>query len=626
MITKRQASLLTELLASETPLPAAWLAARLGVSRRTVFRELEPLTSSLADFSVSLEAVPGQGFRLIGLPDALERLSSECSAILVPQDKLPELLELLLESDAPRPLSWFASRLQVGDAAALLKRAEQRLAGFGLTVERKPGAGVRVDGLELGWRQALGSCVIGVGRPGSGSGDGNGDGVTVPAELAQAASWMTTESVEQLYRYILASVRRVHEGKTIAEGRGIARFAEQAVEISALYPELASQGELEALTLILAASRRNDREGVDDPRMRAWAFRLIEAFDAELAPLLKLDDDLVDGLTLHLSPLLVRVKNHIELPDVLGKGLAESYPELVARTAAASRVLCELPPAELSFLATHFGAALSRLDLSSGRMAYVGVMCLSGIGSSYMLATGLRQRFGARARFEICEPGCDYGVFDMLVSTVPIEAAVPVVQVGPILDAESAVRVDAALGDTMASPSATAAQLLQSRSTQSRLLLDDIDAIISGFTAASVDPDESIEKLFGIAGKMFGQSADAQLQIAKALAAREQQSTQVIPELGIALLHCAAPVDKPAFALINPQSGEFTSAKLQGIKAAVVMLIPSHSERARTELMGRISSALILDERFLGAIRAQDEATVKNLLQRLLHDFLEQQK
>ncbi|MDR1386674.1 MAG: HTH domain-containing protein [Propionibacteriaceae bacterium] len=639
----RASQILRWLALEPDPLPVSQLAERLRVSRRTVFRELEWADQSLAGYGLSLTSATGRGLTLVGPEAARSRLLEDLERTSPdPPDRherLPRLALLLIESGpGPVKLSWYASQLGVSEATLSvdLARLEKAVDPVGWRVIRRQGRGVYSEGGEQAARRAM------VWAWGELAGLGQPVGEVAPIwtqPMAQMTSWMTAESVTALRSYLAAVIVRLRQGHNADPAPAnpgqldlARRLADCLVD---QVPDPWPPVETDALSVMLAACRPNQPlEAAPDYDRQRLVFRLIEAFDPRLAPLLKLDRDLVEGLSAHLESALVRLDQGIDLGGSLTEQLAVRYPDVVDQaTRAADRLAGgrPVPDSEVGFLAAHFGAALHRLEERGAwrRRPQVAVVCLHGIGSSYLLAAQLRQAFGARARFEVSSLESGWDDLDLVVSTVPLpDCPVPVVETPPVLDRAAAQRVKLALAASTQSPRRSrsdpvgSTDLVQLCSRLGRLSAD-IVALTTGFVSLDVAADSSLERLARLVGYRFGGEAESGKFIFNDLMERERVASQVVPELGLVLLHCrTAGVEAPVFALLSPVGGSFRRGALRSVRAGVVMLVPAADRPGRTELMGHLSGALVEAEGFLDDILRHRHDRVLARLQGLLRQFL----
>lgn len=655
-IPPRLNHLLHILLREGRPEPVKALADRLGVSRRTVFRELENVDLLLRPYELHIDTQPGEGIFLAGRPEARERLrlDLERAGDTEPTSRRERRLFLQLEllaSPEQRKLFYFADRFEVSEATVSydLDALEPWFRKHSLRLMRKPGVGVSVEGTEIDFRRALCAVLAPVGpdraRVLDFSVPGVADGIhqLMVTRLDRHLQWMTGESRQALENYMIVTVQRVltHQPLGGAGDGGSAVFRPQADALADMlelqFETKFSPGERDGLAVFLAACR--GAEPVDaqhsgaEFQLQRLAYRMIEQFDPALATRLKLDDQLVEGLTVHLQSAVPRLQNRIELQDPLLEQLARSYPETLEKSRRAARVLEEVAPhvpdSEAGFLATHFGAAMMRLREHGGNRLQVGIVCAHGIGMSYLMASQVRRSFGGGVECEVGGPGdvADWSRFDLVITTIPLELEIPVVRVHPILTPEdiAAIRAEMDRLTARSRPAAVPVERISLAERCGRLesILADVRRLLERFDVLPAEADCAFEQLAGLAGYRFGNSEADGRCIYEDLMRRERISTQVVEELELILLHARTQgVRTPVFSLILPEGGRFADPGLGGARACVVMLAPPELTRARTELMGRLSSALLEDAAIFDAVLGGDRERAYERLEAVLHRYL----
>jgi mannitol operon transcriptional antiterminator len=665
-LSPRLLRLLELLLNSGEPVKIDALAAALGASRRTVFRELENADPVLAPFKAALVSVPGKGIAFSGTGEARQNLLGVLAEYKPqPASKKERLLRLLIElianSGEVRKLFYYARFLEVSESTVSydLDELEAWLAGRGLVVTRKSGLGVQCDGTEEALRAALVSRFM---LDGDSGGKSYTSAFDFPGEDTEAGvreilrrknavvDWMTPESLCLVSLYLMVTVVRVRKGKTISTGQGAAAgdfhaaiageiAAETETEFSITLPETERKALAGWIKVCRSKQESPLEPGPADQHVliQNLTMQIIERFDPFIAAILKTNEQLTRLLSRHLEAALPRLKGGIELPNPLETELVKNYPEVYEKTCSAVKVLEEhlgfpVPSHEVSFIQIHFLAALAVLGEGNirRRSLRAGIVCVAGIGMSYMLAYQVRKRFKGELEVEVSgyDETNSWAGTDFLISTIPVaETGKPVVRVQTILGEEDYQKIQEAINtfaftERGAEPPARSAFLEKHLDNlieifmQSRSLLD-------GFTVVSIDAGCSFEELVRFAATRFSPESPEALR--RALAAREALATQVVSELGIVLLHTrSAGNTSPLFAVIVPEGGMFTDAYLRNTKSCVVMLLPEKSPKVMTELMGRISSALIDIPLFLEAVRAGNRETIQAVLEREISEALAQ--
>lgn len=659
--------LLELVLRSAEPVKVDVLASWLGASRRTVFRELENADATLASFHTALVSVPGRGIAFSGNDEARKRLLDALAEYKPqPASKRERLLRLLIELVANagevQKQYYYASILGVSESTISndLDELGAWLSTRGIAVTRKSGMGVQCDGTEESLRAALVSRFMTDGDTGGKSytavfafpGEDIETGVRkILRRKAGVIDWMTAESFNLIFVYLMVAVERVYDGKIItgkqtAEGAFQNALAEELVveiekQFSLTFPEI----EQFALAGWIQACRSKQdsplESGTKDQQelVQRLTFQMIDRFDPPIAAILKTNEQLTGFLSRHLESALIRLRGGIELPNPLEAELIKNYPEVYEKTCIAVKALEDylgipVPSNEISFIQIHFLAALTVLGERNirRRVLRAGIVCMSGIGTSYMLAYQIRKRFKGELEVEIASYAdhASWDNVDFLISTIPFnETGKPFIHIRTILHEDDYRKIQEAI-TARAFTGRGAEQVQRSFSLekrldklievfmQSRLLLDN-------FSVEAVKADCSFEELVRFAAARFApENAET---VCNALMARESLYTQVVAELKIVLLHARAAANSaPVFACIVPDGGVFTDKYFKNVKSCVLMLLPENAPGEMTDLMGSISSALIDMPVFLEAVRMGNRENIQAVLEREISETLAQCK
>jgi mannitol operon transcriptional antiterminator len=458
---------------------------------------------------------------------------------------------------------------------------------------------------------------------------------------------MTSESLGLIAIYFMVMLVRVNDKKIIAakpaprDGFQIALVEALAAEIEKEFFVELPPSERQALAEWIQSCRSKQDNPLEPgpPGEQSLAqnltMRMIDRFDPPIAAVLKTNDQFVRLLSRHMESALPRLKGGIYLPNPLEKKLIENYPEAYEKTRASAKVLEEalgipVPSNEISYIQIHFLAALAVLGERNTRRRILraGIVCVSGIGMSYMLANQIRKRFKGELEIEVSGSNdrASWVNTDFLISTIPLEETEkPVILVQTLLGEGDFQKIQKAV---------TAFAFIERKAEQSgpsRSLEEWIDRMVAvfmqsrkllaGFSVESIKPDCSFDELVRFAAARFApESPEA---VYNALTAREAIASQVVGELGIVLLHTRSGYHaSPLFAVIVPEGNVFTDVYFRQTRSCVLMLLPENAPREMTDLMGGISSALIDLPLFLEAVRTGERETIQAVLEREISEIL----
>jgi len=364
---------------------------------------------------------------------------------------------------------------------------------------------------------------------------------------------------------------------------------------------------------------------------------MIVAYDEQLAYILGADEEFITGLATHLRPALVRLRNHMLIENPHLKEIKESYPDVFERCVRVSRFLkasvgYEIPETEIGFLALHFGAATVRLesDKVNKRIVNIGVVCASGIGISRLMVSRLNNFLKTRAKLNT------YGKTDLtqyvlekndfLVSSINLGVVdIEVVKVNPLLPEEDLLRIDEVVQqyETTTKKRENNADF-ELQMDKINDLAGRIKEILSNYFCLEIDEDMKFQEILEIAVQKITPYKESQLRIKEEIKKREEIATQIIPELGIALLHARVKgIFQSGFYVCVPKNhNKFLNTYMQSTESVIIMLIPDDDKKhENSQLLGYLSESFIKDNNFLEDVKSGNDIRIKGSLSRLMKEY-----
>ncbi|WP_342387740.1 BglG family transcription antiterminator [Salinicoccus bachuensis] len=220
-------------------------------------------------------------------------------------------------------------------------------------------------------------------------------------------------------------------------------------EFSITFPE----EEVYFICMHLRGSRRKSREADDADSIELLTSAFIDAVSHRMNYPFYAYPELKEGLILHIEPTLHRMESGIITANPLLDSIKESYPalfEIVGECFRQDFKVDKLNESEIGFLTIHFGGILH-----ANPRIEVTTVCSSGIGTSRILANQLKSRFNnmfIRQELSISEIA-DTEIHDgeLVLSTVPLDLE-NYILVSPLLDANDEKKITAAIADMDAAP------------------------------------------------------------------------------------------------------------------------------------------------------------------------------
>jgi mannitol operon transcriptional antiterminator len=347
---------------------------------------------------------------------------------------------------------------------------------------------------------------------------------------------------------------------------------------------------------------------------------------------------------MHIVPTLFRITNQKVIHNPLLMDIQKNYKHLYdVIEAAASEVFpaISIPDDEIGYLVLHFGASMERNGWH--RHIYrVLVVCLSGIGTSKMLASRIQTEFSeikivGNLSWSEAErvPKTDY---DLIISTTPL----PLNQdeyliVSPLLPPEAIVRTRLFMARTRSLNRsielAPSMQIEKGKSLQKlRNMLSYLDPIIDLLDGFQVhEMDNSSLDFNGILLNMAEMMVKKQVVenaniLAKHLEKRCAYGGLAIPDSAIVFLHTRnEEIRKPSLTMhvLSSPLEDFTlgDEKVR-IQCIILMLAPEAIEKQMLEVMSEIS-VLLLDSSTIDILKTKDKLRITDYFAAHMEAFYE---
>jgi mannitol operon transcriptional antiterminator len=454
-------------------LTAKEMADRLGVSTRTIHRDLHGLESLLEKFHLSLRKQTGKGISIQGSTEAREALktaiaNSERPEITADERKTLILCELL-EASEPIKLISLADDLDVTVATIShdLDGLESWLESFDLKLIRKRSYGIEIIGSEKARRRAMSALI-----------EENLDVrefVSLLKENLQKRSKSLSDVISKrllgmvnrerlslveqtvgdilhdlpysiadsafigLIVHLALAVERIKQGEKIDFDP---RYLEQlkatpeyktakriAGRLEESFETTIPDEEIGYITVHLRGAKRRYDTGIlfedlnSDLASKVKA--LIHEVDRVLGSELIREHSLFQGLMAHLESAIYRIKQQLKIYNPLLDQIRSDYSDLfriIKQAANEVFVPLTIPDEEVGFLVLHFGSALEQRNVSRPLKAVI--ICSSGIGSSKMLASRVQKEIPEikelqnASLFELNQ--LNLKDYDLILSTIPL--------------------------------------------------------------------------------------------------------------------------------------------------------------------------------------------------------------
>ncbi|AZO94402.1 PRD domain-containing protein [Halocella sp. SP3-1] len=473
------------------------IAREIGVSSRTILRELSKVENWLQENGYDLNKKKGTG---IGLDctdqekDAIKNLLQLESVedYYMPEERRFIILSELLRKQEPVKLYSFTVLTNVSEATISndLDEIEKWLKSYKLKLIRKPGLGVYLKGSEKDIRQAsinllyenidqkeIFRLIQQKDYTGNKSdrdyfsknrllGLISSDTINMLGEFIQKVEdnigyQLADDSYVALLVHLAIALERISSGEKIIIDSDLLEQLKQTNEYiiaSGLFRAISKAFSLDMPDAEIAyvamhlrgikgrgAFYNSDISMTEDFRLVKLTRKIIETAEINLGIYLEDDEKLLVGLVRHLEPTINRIKLGLDIRNPFIEEIKKHYSKLYNASRVCASIIeeCEkikVPESEIAFIAMHLGAAVERKRKKPVSKYRITVACTSGIGASRLLASRINKEFenieivDLISTIDFDEESLRKINIDFIVSTVPITASkIPVIIVNPLL-------------------------------------------------------------------------------------------------------------------------------------------------------------------------------------------------
>lgn len=681
-MTARQRQMIMLLLDSSEEITAAEIAGNIGVSVRTVHREMEDTEQILHDFGLALSRKSGKGIQVNGAENGLERLriflqEEKPEAYSVEERQIFELCSLL-EAKEPLKLFALAHTLKVTEATVSndLDELEPWVRKFGLQLVRRRGYGVEIAGSEADMRRALwrlaaehldqSDLVSRVPRTGGHivfrkllAAIGQSRLLAVESLLWDMEWSWTSELTENVYMELLLGlsvcVRRGEIGMvlhSLEETSSLRKSGYLNISGSEQFVNrLEEKLELKlpkTEVLYIACLLDRAQESISsadfvygDIALMDTVYRLTEQAVQRTGIPFQGDRILREGLLEHIELAMRRIREGTRIRNPLLGPIRKDYHYLFRIIRDSVEELgfdFPVPDEEIAFLVMHFGASAERLNQLSRKVRAI-LVCASGLSSSRLLGERLRKEMpqleirGNASWYEAARMHKED--YDLIISTIdlPLEKD-KYIKISPLLTAEEIDKLmrffhnmtqrEEDSGTLPNQDQLTAAEAAEERIRSYRGLLNEIEGLLERFRCCPLDNDGSDlpDTIRQMLDKLRGSGVtDAPEILVEKLLEREKMASQVIPDTGLALFHTrSSHVLKSSLTAYRLREPLILNGNTE-VGTILLMLAPRTLPKESLEVLSEIS-AMLLDTELVHLLEKGTEAKIRTCLSAgLLHFF-----
>lgn len=667
------------------PVTVGIIAEELAVSDRSVQRELPTVEKWLSARGYRFVRKRSVGLLLDEPEERRQELTGILDAAGSPhpsgenrQERERLICRDLLFASGPLKSFYFTDKYLIseGTLTAALNHLTDWMQKYHLTLVRRPGLGIFVEGTEIARRQAITSWIynrvnddLALGQIQKNEitveNDAFADGPTeeillevndILADCERDLHLQLSDSgYLHLLIYIALSVQRMQQHLFIIEsGQPFSEISIQPEYAVAEYIMrlLRSQYQLSVSveeTLFLATylsglriwpSGQRDLTEIRNLDVHQLTLTIIRQVSEILGLDFRKDERLLRELSAHIQPTIARLRAGIPVENPLLHDFQENHPDIYHACEQGMASLCptlgisSVPASETGFVTIYFVMARERLEQLRQRISVI-LVCPTGIGSSRLLASSLKKEYpdldirGMTSAFEIDSDKLRAEGIDLIISTVKLHISYRYIHVSPILTRQDKMLLDSKIKllrqqKSQEEPAKTpipASPVAKEDVEYVSSLGQEIYQLLDNIRFGQAPVLQSREDVISYAAALFADTPKMEEHLYQVLKTRDQLSDTYIKPFFALLLHGRSPeITRSCFGYIRLEPPIYEKTRI--IRGAIVSLIPSgdKSETA-APLASEIVGALLEDPDLLRALQHMDDETFTRLLEVTLLRF-----
>lgn len=498
-LTSRQRSII-EIIAkmSGKPVPIGAISEKLGISSRTVLRELPSIEQWMDENDFTFIRKPGVGLVIEEDPETIKLLEElldmeRVHTTYTQRERRRLILGELLFLREPVKSFVFLSRFHISERTLTkdLDALDKWLSTYQIQILRRPGIGIMLEGSESAYRQAIANAALEFMSEGeilkllrrsedeqpihdSGILENRLFSFIDPQILVFVEQILTDTENKLKIKYtdsgymalivhLSLAIRRLRSGEKIemdpAELKNLQELPEYPVaeqiaeQIGSQLNLIIPPEEVGFITMHLSSARiwpqtRRNRSQLQSINARQVVMTLVDNVEQEVSLPFHTCTRMIEELTSHMDSMLNRLSMNIHLDNAQGDSIRQNYPDIYQAVENACGLLKEFPyiiedisSSEIAFITMHFAAAAETLRVEQKKVT-VAVVCPSGMGASRMLAANLMRSLRnieirqIMSAFNLEPKLLRENGIDLVISTVPLTVDFPSICVSPIPQAQ----------------------------------------------------------------------------------------------------------------------------------------------------------------------------------------------
>lgn len=674
----------------DSPVTIGIISEELGVSDRSVQRELPTVEKWMKHNGFCFVRKRSVGLLIKEPANKLKELEAlldeKDTGSSAPADNRPERLTLLchdlLLAEEPIKSYYFTEKFEIseGTLTADLNQLEPWFTKYQLTLVRRQGLGIFIEGTEIARRQALTSFICqqvsehhSIGNLQDKSfltsrhfiDEIDGEVMAQVNHILggcqkQLGLQLSDNGYLHLLVYTSLCVQRMQKGQFIKDSNQsyaeISIQPEYAVseyimkELRQFFHLSISVDETLYMAVFISGQRiwpsgSKDLTDIRNLDIHQITLSIIKKVSEILHTNFLRDSRLLTELSGHIQPTIARLRAGIPVENPLLKEFQDSYPSIYKACEEGLSLLCpilgikKVPASEIGFITLYFTMAMERIEKEIKKLS-VMIVCPTGIGSSRLLTESLKKEYpnldirGITSAFELDNVRLQEEGVDLIISTVKLEIAYPYLHVNPILTRQDKILLDSrikVIQEQKRQLQESEIQPTESTTDSTAICRKDVDFIsaigseiyeLLGNIYLNQAPIlKNREELISYSASLYAESSEMQEHLYKILKDRDTLADTYIKPFQALLLHGrSSKLTRSCFGYVRLEPPIYEKGHI--IRGAIVSLIPSGpASEVAAPVTSEVIGALLEEPELLKTLQNMNKEQFMKQLEEVLLRF-----
>lgn len=352
------------------------------------------------------------------------------------------------------------------------------------------------------------------------------------------------------------------------------------------------------------------------------------------------DDRLLRELSAHIQPTIARLRAGIPVENPFLQEFQDNYPTVFQACEQGMSLLCpmlhieEISASEIGYITIYFAMAKERIEKQSKQISVI-LVCPTGIGSSRLLASSLKTAYpdldirGITSAFELNSVKLQGDGIDLIISTVKLSISYRYLRVNPILTRQDKMLLDSKIKmlqqqkmkQTAKEPASYNTSVERQDVEYISALGTEIYQLLENLRIGQAPILQTRNDVISCGASLFADSPEMEQHLYQVFKERDDLDNTYIKPFHALLLHGRSPqVSQACFGYIRLEPPVYENTQM--ILGAIVSLVPSgKGNQTAAPVVSEIVGALMEEPALLKSLQNMEEDRFISMLEPLLLRF-----